>query len=217
MVAAAGLTAEEAAFLFYPNRYAHVSWRAELLPAAVWDLLAGSPRVEGRFAAFVIEKTGLGDPPVAALATPRARFCQWPGPAAIKVAQKVGLALNGARIARLIDAKLVGRIRTELGAEAHEFAIRRAPLLTHQPDPLAPDLAAGTPLGELFERSGVNYIGLALSPLEGAVRTRFRLKLPKPYASLLDSPQGDVAPEAAWQVVRKVVREAEPAWSASLD
>jgi hypothetical protein len=217
MAAASGLTAEEAAFLFYPNRYAHVSWRAELMPAAVWDLLAGSPRVEGRFAAFVIEKTGLGDPPVAALATPQARFCQLPGPAAVKVAQKVGLALNGARIARLIDAKLVGRIRSELGAEAHEFAIRRAPLLTHQLDPLAPDLAAEMPLGELFERSGVNYIGLALSPLESAVRARFRLKLPRPYASLLDSPQGDVASEAAWQVVRKVVREAEPEWSASLD
>lgn len=217
MAAASGLTAEEAAFLFFPNRYAHVSWRAELMPAAVWDMLASSPRVEGRFAAFVIEKTGLGDAPVKTLASPQARFCQLPGAAAVQVARKVGLALNGARLARLIDAKLVGRIRSELGTEAHEFAIRRAPLLTSQPDPLAPDLAGETPLGELFERSGVNYIGLALSPLESSLRARFRLKLPRPYASPLDAPQGGVAPEAAWQVVRKVVREVEPGWSASLD
>ena len=98
MAAASGLTAEEAAFLFFPNRYAHVSWRAELMPAAVWDMLASSPRVEGRFAAFVIEKTGLGDAPVKTLASPQARFCQLPGAAAVQVARKVGLALNGARL-----------------------------------------------------------------------------------------------------------------------
>jgi hypothetical protein len=217
MAVASGLTAEQAAFLFFPNRYAHISWRAELMPAAIWDMLASSPRVEGRLAAFVIEKTGIGEAPVSALTSPQARLCQLPGPAAVKLVGKVGLALNGARLGKLIDAKLVARLRAELGAEAYEFAVRRAPLLTSQPDPLAPDLGAETPLAELFERSGVNCVGLALAPLQTAVRARFRLKLPRQYASLLDAPQGNLAPEAAWQVVRKVVREAEPGWSASLD
>ena len=52
----------------------------------------------------------------------------------------LGLVLNGARLAKLLDAKLVNRIRSVLGPEAYEFALRRAPLITTQTDPMAPDL-----------------------------------------------------------------------------
>ena len=105
----------------------------------------------------------------------------------------------------------------DLGGEAYDFALRRAPLITTQSDPLAPALAAETPLGEQLERSGINYIGLSLARIAPELRARFRLRLPKVHASLFDAPSGETPPEAAWQVVRKVVREVEPQWSASLE
>lgn len=206
-----------AAFLFFPNRYIHESWRADLMPAPVWDLLADCERTEGRLASFVLNRTGLSLPAGAAFDSPQARFCLLPWDAILRIAQRTGLVLNAARFGKMIDSKLVARIRRDLGAEAYEFALRRAPLITTQSDPLAPDLAGNAPLGAELERSGINYIGLALTGVAPELRARFRLKLPKSHATVFNAPQGDTAPEAAWQVVRKVVREAEPQWSASLE
>jgi hypothetical protein len=213
----AAVQVEGGAFVFFPNRYIHESWRADMLAEPVWDLLAKSARVEGRIAAFVAGRAGLTLPASFDFAAPAARFCLLPWPAVRKVAQRVGLVLNAARFGKVIDGKLVARIRRDLGGEAYEFALRRAPLISTQTDPLAPDLAAETPLGEQIERSGINYIGLALAGVASELRARFRLRLPKVHAALLDAPQGEIAPGAAWQVVRKVVREAEPQWSASLE
>ena len=145
------------------------------------------------------------------------RFCLLPWDAICKIAQRTGLVLNAARFGKVIDGKLVARIKRELGGEAYEFALRRAPLITTQIDPLAPDLTQEAPLGAALERSGINYIGLALKDVAPELKARFRLKLPKVHAPLFDAPQGETTPEAAWQVVRKVVREAEPQWSASLE
>jgi hypothetical protein len=206
-----------AAFLFFPNRYLHDSWRADLMPAPVWELLAACERTEGRLASFVLNRTGLSLPAGAAFDSPQARFCLLPCDVVLRIAQRTGLVLNAARFGKVIDSKLVARIRRDLGAEAYEFALRRAPLITTQSDPLAPDLAGEASLGAELERSGINYIGLALSGIAPELRARFRLKLPKSHATVFNAPQGDTAPEAAWQVVRKVVREAEPQWSASLE
>jgi hypothetical protein len=208
---------EGAAFLFFPNRYLHDSWRADMMPPPLWELLAGSERTEGRLASFVLNRTGLSLPTTAAFDSPQARFCLLPWDVILKVAQRTGLVLNAARLGKTIDGRLVARIRRDLGNEAYEFALRRAPLITTQTDPLAPDLASDAPLGEQLERSGINYIGLALTGIAPELKARFRLKLPKSHASLVGAPQGDTAPEAAWQVVRKVVREAEPQWIASLE
>ena len=211
------LQAEGAAFLFFPNRYVHPSWREEMMQAPLWELLGATPRTEGRLAAFVADRAGLSLPATLAFDSPPARFCLLPWEAIEKIAHRTGLVLNAARFGKVIDGKLVARIRRDLGNEAYEFALRRAPLITTQSDPLAPDFAAEEPLGAALERSGLNYIGLALAGVAAELRARLRLKLPKVHAPLLDAPQGGIAPEAAWQVVRKVVRETEPRWSASLE
>jgi YOP protein translocation protein YscK len=213
----AASTKQAAAFMLFPNRYVHESWRADMMQEPVWEMLTASPRTEGRLAAFVTDLAGLPPPGSLALETPAARFCLLPWDAICKIAQRTGLVLNAARFGKVIDGKLVARIKRELGGEAYEFALRRAPLITTQTDPLAPDLAADAPLGAELERSGINYIGLALKDVAPELKARFRLKLPKIHAPLFDAPQGETAPEAAWQVVRKVVREAEPQWSASLE
>jgi hypothetical protein len=213
----AALQAEGAAFVFFPNRYIHASWREEMLQEPIWELLGADPRTEGRLAAFVTERAGLSLPETIAFDSPQARFCLLPWSAIEKIARRTGLVLNAARFGKVIDGKLVARIRRDLGNEAYEFALRRAPLITTQTDPLAPDLADEAPLGAALERSGLNYIGLALPGVAPELRTRLRLKLPKVHAPLLDAPQGVITPEAAWQVVRKVVRETEPRWSASLE
>jgi hypothetical protein len=208
---------QAAAFMLFPNRYLHETWRADMMQQPVWDMLAASPRTEGRLAAFVADLAGLPPPASLALGAPAARFCLLPWDAILKVAERTGLVLNAARFGKVIDGKLVARIKRELGGEAYEFALRRAPLITTQTDPLAPDLAQEAPLGAALERSGINYIGLALKDVAPELKARFRLKLPKVHAPLFDAPQGETTPEAAWQVVRKVVREAEPQWSASLE
>jgi len=217
-MADAAMTREGAAFVFFPNRYIHESWRAEIMQPPVWELLSGCERTEGRLAAFVAERAGVSSP-VAAVAfdAPQARFCLLPWQTIVRIAQRTGLVLNAAQFGKLIDGKLVARIRRDLGGEAHDFALRRAPLITTQIDPLAPELAAEAPLGEQLERSGINYIGLALARVAPDLRARFRLRLPKVHAPLFDAPTGETSPEAAWQVVRKVVREVEPQWSASLE
>jgi hypothetical protein len=207
--------AEGASFVFFPNRYAHETWRAQVLPAPLWDLL-GSRRTEGRLAAFVVESLGLGAPVLPSFDTSRTRFCLLPSPILLKVAQHLGVALNAARLGKVIDGKLVSRIKRELGREAYDFALRRAPLITSQTDPMAPDLSAD-PLVESLARSGANFMGLSVVDLEFGLKARFKLKLPKSYAHLIEAPQGKVRAEVAWQVVRKVVREVEPEWSGSLE
>ena len=213
----AAMTKEGAAFVFFPNRYLHESWRAEIMQQPVWELLAGGKRIEGRLAAFVSGRAALSPPAALAFDAPQARFCLLPWSAIVRIAQRTGLVLNAARLGKLIDGKLVAHIRRDLGGEAYEFALRRAPLITTQSDPLAPELAADTPFGEQLERSGINYIGLALARVAPDLRARFRLRLPKVHAPLFDTPTGETSPEAAWQVVRKIVREVEPQWSASLE
>jgi len=213
----AAMTKEGAAFVFFPNRYLHESWRAEIMQQPVWELLAGCKRIEGRLAAFVSGRAALSPPAAHAFDAPQARFCLLPWSAIVRIAQRTGLVLNAARLGKLIDGKLVAHIRRDLGGEAYEFALRRAPLITTQSDPLAPELAADTPFGEQLERSGINYIGLALARVAPDLRARFRLRLPKVHAPLFDTPTGETSPEAAWQVVRKIVREVEPQWSASLE
>jgi hypothetical protein len=217
MMSDAAMTKDGGAFVFFPNRYMHESWRAEIMQPPVWELLAGCERTEGRLAAFVAGRAGLSPLAAVAFDTPQARFCLLPWSAIARIAQRTGLVLNAARLGKLIDGKLVARIRRDLGGEAYEFALRRAPLITTQSDPLAPELAAETPLGEQLERSGINYIGLALARIAPDLRARFRLRLPKVHARLFDAPTGETSPEAAWQVVRKIVREVQPQWSASLE
>ena len=216
-MAGAAMTREGAAFVFFPNRYIHESWRSEMMQQPVWQLLAGCERSEGRLAAFVSDRAALPPPAAVAFDTPQARFCLLPWSAVERIALRTGLVLNAARLGKLIDGRLVARIRRDLGDEAYDFALRRAPLITTQSDPLAPELVAETPLGEQLERSGINYIGLALARIAPDLRARFRLRLPKVHAPLFDTPTGETSPEAAWQVVRKVVREVDPQWSASLE
>ena len=204
-------------FVFFPNRHAHDSWRADILAAPLWDLLAGCPRTEGRLAAFVTERAALGAPAPPRFDTPQAKFCLLPAPVLLKLAQRIGVTLNATRLGKVIEGKLVARIKRELGPETYDFALRRAPLITTATDPLAPDLAAEAPLGDLLERSGINVMGLALADLDAGLKSRFKLKLPKPHAELIATPQGGVRPDAAWRVVRKVVRETEPEWSGSLE
>jgi hypothetical protein len=48
------------------------------------------------------------------------------------------------------------------------------------------------------------------------LRARLALRLPKALGRFLESPEGGVAPDASWPVVRKIVREAEPEWSGLL-
>ncbi len=208
---------EGATFAFFPNRYVHESWRADLMAPALWSLLADCPRTEGRLAAFVIEKANLGAPSPPHFDTPAQRFCLLPASVILNLGLRLGLCLNAARLGKIIDGKLVSRLKRELGTETWEFAQRRAPLITTQTDPLAPDLASEDPLSGRLERSGINFIALSLGDLDSGLKRRFKLKLPKIYASVIDQPQGKVEAPAAWQVVRKVAREAEPEWSALLE
>jgi hypothetical protein len=216
MLAPDRIEAERMAFVLLPHRYLHASRRGELMPEPVWRLLAVSPRVEGRLAAFVCQRLGLPDVSASGLTTPQARFCLLPGPSLLRIARFVGLALNSRRIARMIEGKLVSRFRRELGMEAYEFAIRRAPLITTRADPRVLDFDAEMSLEEQFVQSGVNYFGLALTDLDAGLRARLALRLPKALGGLLESPEGSVAPDASWSVVRKVVREVEPEWSGLL-
>lgn len=214
---AAALAAERVAFAFFPHRRLHSSWRDELLADPWWQLLAGSERSEGRLAAFVTERLSLGALSPDGFETPQARFCLMPGDTVLKVALRLGLALNAARLVKVIDGRLVARIRHELGAEAYEFALKRAPLITTQVDPLATPPADETALGGQLERSGINYIGLSLAALPSELRERFAIGLPKAHATYLRVPRGEVEPATAWQAVRKIVREVEPEWSALLE
>jgi len=210
------IEAEGAAFVFLPQRYVHDSWRRELMSEPVWRLLATSRRVEGRLAAFLCQRLGL--PAVSAIdfETPQARFCLLPGGSLLQIARLVGLALNSGTIARMIEGKLVARLRRELGIEGYEFAVRRAPLITTRTDPRAPDFHAETPLDEQLVQSGVNYFGLALADLNDGLRARLALRLPKELSHFLTVPEGSVDPNSSWLVVRKIVREAEPEWSGLL-
>ena len=216
MLAPERIEAEGMAFIFLPHRYLHESWRGELMSEPVWRLLAASPRVEGRLAAFVCQRLDLPAASATGFATPQARFCLLPGGALLRIALFVGLALNSRGIARMIEGKLVARFRRELGVEAYEFAIRRAPLITTRTDPRVLDFHAETSMEEQFVQSGVNYFGLALADLGGGLRARLALRLPKALGGFLESPEGGVAPDASWSVVRKIVREAEPGWSGLL-
>jgi hypothetical protein len=210
--------AEAAQFFLLPHRHLHDTWRAEMLPDPVWRVLADCPRTEGRLAAFVTERAGFDALPSSlALDTPKARFCLVPWAALGNVALRLGLALNAMRFSRMIDGKLVARLRRELGSDALEFALHRGPLITQDTDPLAPDLESDGRPAELLERSGINYFGLALADLDSHLRERFKLRLPNQYAPLLAAPSGSVSPKAAWKAVRKVVREAEPEWSGLLE
>ena len=123
------LQAEGAAFLFFPNRYVHPSWREEMMQPPLWDLLGATPRTEGRLAAFVADRAGLTLPATLAFDSPPACFCLLPWEAIEKIAHRTGLVLNAARFGKVIDGKLVARIRRDLGNEAYEFALRRAPLI----------------------------------------------------------------------------------------
>jgi hypothetical protein len=214
--AAAALQAEGGTFVFFPNRYVHESWRGDLMAPPLWSLFADCPRTEGRVAAFVIERASLGALPPPPFDTPAQRLCLLPGPVILTLALRLGVCLNAPRLGKIIDGKMVSRFKRELGAETWEFALRRASLITMQTDPLAPDLASEAPLSERLERSGINLIALSLADLDNGLKARFKLKLPKIYASVIDRPQGEIQPVAACQIVRRVAREAEPEWSALL-
>jgi hypothetical protein len=210
------IEAEGMAFMLLPHRYLHDSWRGELMSEPVWRLLAASPRVEGRLAAFVCQRLGLPAVSPRAFGTPQARFCLLPGDSLLRIALFVGLALNSRRVARMIEGKLVARFRHELGVEAYAFATRRAPLITTRTDPRMLDFHAETSVEEQLVQSGVNYFGLALADLGFGLRARLALRLPKTLGRFLESPEGGVAPDASWPVVRKIVREAEPEWNGLL-
>lgn len=207
----------DAAFAFYPNRYLHESWRSMFLPDAVWEVLAEADRTEGRLARYVCERAGL--PPVLSLGDlqlPKARLCLLPTDTILRVAVWVALALNANSLKRLVDAPSVARIRRELPAASYDFVVRRAPLLTRSTDPLPLDLSAEAPLAEQLERSGVNYVAMALDDVDAGVKARLKLKLPKRHADLFESQRGQVGAGAAWQLVLKIVREVEPECEASL-
>ena len=206
-----------AAFAFYPNLYMHESWRSGFLPDAIWEVLSQTQRTNGRLAGYISEQAKLPPPP--SLDTwrhPKTRFCLLPVETIQKIAVWVALALNANSLKRLVDAPSVARIRRELPANGYEFVLRRAPLLTRATDPMSVDLTTDVPLADQLERSGINYIALALGDLDEGLKARLKLKLPKHYAGLVEAPQGQVLAYAAWQLVLKIIREVEPECEASL-
>ena len=72
------MTREGAAFVFFPNRYIHESWRSEMMQQPVWQLLAGCERSEGRLAAFVSDRAALPPPAAVAFDTPPSKEANAP-------------------------------------------------------------------------------------------------------------------------------------------
>lgn len=179
---------------------------AEALPASLRraaPLLAARPALRVRAVEALCSLPEADDP----FARPGARLLLLPEP--LRLLQHVAAWLEAEAIARLVLRKEVEAARQELGAEAMEFATRRAGLLPR------PDAALLTALGEAPRlRRAARLFGLAAAPIEPALSARLALR--KPVALFATAAQfaREEVPETplALAALRRILREIDPRW-----
>ena len=150
---------------------------------------------------------------VEACARPRARLALLPAKEAVSVMALAAAWLDAPRLGGLIRRAEVAAAREALGEAALFFATGRARLM---PRP-AEALAAALPAGRAPLHAGAALFGLALGPAPEALRARLRLRRPAAaWGVAADHCRDDPAGAAALSAVRRLVREAAPAWSSWL-
>jgi hypothetical protein len=122
--------------VFFPERYIHESWRAEMMQTPVWQMLSGAERTEGRLAAFVptVPACIAGRPFALDDAGTRASACcRGRRSRPVRAAHRTGA--ESRRAFGKVNRRQAGGAHqgASWAPRPHEFALRRAPLITTQP------------------------------------------------------------------------------------
>lgn len=195
---------------------------AELDPAAVpgwpaWaplDRATASPRQRGRLGHWLAPTPPDAVREIAEACTlPRVRLALLPAEEAVGVMALAVAWLDAPALGGLLRRADVAAARAALGDAALAFATGRARLMPRPAGPLAAALpAGGAPLDV-----GAALFGLALGPVPGALLARLRLRRPADAWGVAAAHcRADPAGAAALTAIRRLVREAAPAWSSLL-
>ncbi len=186
-----------------PQHWLHPSVM-ELLPhAPVIQALAGSTHGAGHVSAWLMQELDLlEDEPCWDFEEPRRRLNLLTPATLGRLARHCGATLAWPRIAAVIGRAEIQELKAALGEEAHAFALRRGRMIIPENEAVLPQ--PGASLAAHVLENGWRLILTAVSEDLGALRRRFKLKLPP---DLLSANLGVVAPETrdrAWQRVRKI-------------
>jgi hypothetical protein len=150
---------------------------------------------------------------------PRLRAALLPRELLEKVVACLGLAVNHRRISRLIARADVLALRAAWGADACEFALRRASFLVGEADwARLSEPGEGAPAADEVQAGGLRILAACFRGAPPGLMARLRLKLPKSADACFPSdgtPQD--AGDAAWRLLRRTaIQELTGEWAALL-
>lgn len=197
-------------FNLLPSRYMHASWADELFTHELWQRLKDSPRAEPHLNRLILGDLGVSGTFPADFGDLAARLALVDGTTIDRLALHLGMVVEGAALRRVIAGEEVRRLREALGADAHAFAVQRAPLLAAAaglPGSVEP---GDPPLIERLRSAGLSLIGSAMAGLPPEILKRFLLKLPR-------TARGSFIPSdraaRALTLISRVFKETEPKWA----
>ena len=189
------------------------SWLGDLPHGDLIHRLRKSPRAAKGVGAYLFEALELNSTWCADFSRPSARVLLLPGDLLQRLCLYLGLALFSERLRNEIEGARVRAVRDAVGAEAYDFALKRAPLLGRLPP--APPLPADVEPRLAFELAGAGTLAadLCAGPDKGSLR-RLALKLPKHWSATIDSaiPVEGPSPDYS-SLLRRLLEEVSPRWS----
>lgn len=209
----AWLARQALSFHWLPSRYAHSSHYEPLLPLPLRQRLSQTPRGEARLSRLLLTAHGL-------LGKWQNDFSQRSCRLALacshlpRLARYAGAFFHAEALSRLIEKKRIAEIKSRIGADAYEFALRRGALFRKW-RPLVPPNSGGD-LAEEIERAGRFALGVCFSGSGPAVAGRLRLAWPAVDPLAIPSAQRQEAEAAGLFLARLLCQEIAPEWTSYL-
>ena len=189
-----------------PQFWLHPAVARTLPEAPLVNILASSRHGQGHLAVWLERALGLeAHAPVWDFEEPRRRLTLLGPQALARLAKFAGAALTWPAIVSVIGKSQMQEIRSDLGEDAHAFALRRARLLVPEKDAVLPE--ANAPLVAHALDLGWNLVTTAAYDELDAIRNRFTLKLPPAVAEKFRRRVDPEVRERAWSRIRQISRE----------
>lgn len=201
-----------AQFNQHPARCLHPDHRPAGLDQKLFARLVAHPRGESHISRWIERAYGLDPRGCWDFSTVSWRLALLPPDDLQRLKRLCAAAEVHASIAALVDGARIRAVKQQIGAEAYEFALRRAPLLAGNVPPRA-GVPTADDLPSVLAESGRRALAVCLAGAPAELLQRLALRLPAGQPLAVPS-SGDEDQTRTWRRVRRILAsEFDPEWT----
>ncbi len=198
-----------------PSRYLHDSWANSWIPSTVYERLKASKRAEKRLSEQILAYFDLNSDFIYDFEDPLRRLALLPPALLDRLVFFCGIAVNAPQIAKVVARDTLKSLKSNIGADAYRFALRKAAFLVGPKAFSSPSSACFEDFNAHARLCGLKCLEASFHNQPHALTARVALKFPRWQSPEFNNRVSPDDQKRSWLLLKKVlVYEVEPTWKA---